>query len=260
MATKYPGSQPRIEADGRGPAASERTSPRVAPPEKAEILTARPRRRAAAHSRRNRAMDSALRPADGYSCGSRFAVKKLLAVVAMVLTWTACAWAGQTGTLNSLRSIRALSNADADRALPVAFEATVTYFRSYEATLFVQDEGEAIYVMATAPVALAPGDRVLIKGTTQPSFRPIVSSGDITVLRHGPLPPPLRASYGPMIQGQTDCMYVTARGVVRSAGITLSSGRRVTQLELVMDGGDAGVTIDSGDPSALTGLLDAEVE
>ena len=41
--------------------------------------------------------------------------------------------------LTSLRAIHALSNAQASHQLPVSFEATVTYYRDYERTLFVQD-------------------------------------------------------------------------------------------------------------------------
>ena len=48
--------------------------------------------------------------------------------------------------LTSLRAIHALTNAQASHQLPVSFEATVTYYRGYERTLFVQDGDVAIYV------------------------------------------------------------------------------------------------------------------
>ncbi len=71
-----------------------------------------------------------------------------------------------------------MTNEQAKAALPVAFEATVTYFRNYEKTLFVQDGDLAIYVQATTTAQLDPGDRVLIKGATHESFRPyVLSSG-----------------------------------------------------------------------------------
>ena len=46
---------------------------------------------------------------------------------------------GRERPLTSLRAIHALSNAQASHQLPVSFEATVTYYRGYERTLFVQD-------------------------------------------------------------------------------------------------------------------------
>ena len=76
------------------------------------------------------------------------------------------------------------------KALPVEFQATVTYFRGYEQTLYVQDGDAAIYVQPAIDVLLTPGDRVLIKGTTHESFRPIVVADNITVLHRGTCLPP----------------------------------------------------------------------
>jgi hypothetical protein len=84
--------------------------------------------------------------------------------------------------LTSLRAIHALTNAQASHQLPVLFEATVTYDRSYEQTLFVQDGDVAIFVRPAVPAQLEPGDRVLIKGTTHESFRPFVAASSVTVL------------------------------------------------------------------------------
>lgn len=155
--------------------------------------------------------------------------KLLLLAVAASFACAPRAGAESPAPLTTVRAILALTNAEAGKALPVAFEATVTYFRDYEATLFVQDEGAAIYVMATGNPALKPGDRILIKGTTQPSFRTIVASNNIAVLRHGPLPAPVQASYRALIRGELDCRLVDVHGTVRSATIALSSARHVTQ-------------------------------
>jgi hypothetical protein len=54
----------------------------------------------------------------------------------------------QTPQLTSLRAIHALTNEQASAHLPVEFSATITYFRSYERTMFVQDGDVAIYVQA----------------------------------------------------------------------------------------------------------------
>jgi diguanylate cyclase (GGDEF)-like protein len=169
-------------------------------------------------------------------------------------------WAGNPGPLTSLQAVHQLTNAEAAKAPPVAFEATVTYFRSYEKTLFVQDQNAAIYVYATTDLNLVPGDRVFIRGRAQDSFRPTVVSSDIKLLHHGSLPPPIPVTYEEMVQSTRDCMYVTVHGVVRSAVLRLTSGRLVTKLELLTDGGYVSVTMDSSDASKLNGLLDSSVE
>jgi diguanylate cyclase (GGDEF)-like protein len=162
--------------------------------------------------------------------------------------------------LTTLHAVHSLSHDEANRKLPVAFEATVLYFRGYESTLFVQDEDEALYVQASTRAKLEPGDRILVRGTTFADFRPGVVSHDITFLHHGSLPDPVPATFAQMISAELDCRYVAVRGVVRAANLTLSSNHSVTQLELAIEGAEIGVTIDSSDPAALKSLLGAEVE
>lgn len=161
--------------------------------------------------------------------------------------------------LRSLSQVAELSHAAAARELPAAFEANVTYFRGYENTLFVQDGESAIYVSAGTSLPLVPGDRILVRGVARDSFRPIVVSSDVTLLRHKRTPIPVQASYAAMIRSELDCRYVTVRGRVIAANRTLSSGRTIADLELRMDGGYVSVTVDTDLPGALQGLLDAEV-
>jgi diguanylate cyclase (GGDEF)-like protein len=162
--------------------------------------------------------------------------------------------------LTSLRQIHALTNDQAIHSLPVAFEATVTYFRGYEKTLFVQDGDVAIYVQAITDAKLSPGDRILIKGTTHQSFRPFVLSSDITFLRHGILPTSTPATYDELIRAQRDCMLVSVRARVRAADMAAGSGGRVVLLQLLTDGGTIDAAVDSDDLEPLKGLLDSEVE
>jgi diguanylate cyclase (GGDEF)-like protein len=162
--------------------------------------------------------------------------------------------------IRTLREFRQLTNADAAKSLPVSIPATVTYFRQYEKTLFVQDGNFATYVSATTPLNLAPGDRILIKGHAEPSFKPIVVSNEIKRIGRADLPTPIAASYRDLLREDLDGRYVTVRGVLSSAIITLTSGRHVTAMELRMNGGDAGITLDSDDPSHLDDLFDDEVE
>ncbi|MGA7342251.1 MAG: GGDEF domain-containing protein [Terracidiphilus sp.] len=178
----------------------------------------------------------------------------------MLCTSLSIAWAAKPATLTSLHAVDSLSNAEASQAIPVAFEATVTYFRWYEKTLFVQDGNDAIYVAATPNARLIPGDRVLVRGTTHESFRPYVQASSITVLRHPGLPQPLPATFDELIRAQDDCRLVTIHAVVLAADLTLSSEVGSTRLQLLADGGNIDAVVDSDDEGALDGLLDAEVE
>jgi len=182
-------------------------------------------------------------------------------VAALVLACAVVtAWGGEVpATLTTLSTIRKLTNAEASMAVPVSFEATVTYFRSYEKTLFVQDGDNAIYVQATTRLNLEPGDRILIHGYTRDSFRPIVISDDLKFLHHGDVPKPVDAEFSPLVQAKFDCRFVTVHGIVVSAVPALSSGRTVTQLELALHGGTVGATVDKGMVARLSDLLDAEV-
>jgi diguanylate cyclase (GGDEF)-like protein len=176
------------------------------------------------------------------------------------------ALAAAPAPVTSLSDIHALSNAQASQDLPVAFEATVTYFRGYENLMFVQDGDIAIFVRPPAdkliPRNLVPGDRVLVRGTTQESFQPIVVGSSITRLYHGTLPGSVPVGFDELIRAQHDCMLVTVRGVVRAADMVLhsASGRTNVRLQLETDGGHIEADVNSQDQLALRDLLDAEVE
>ncbi|MGD0735702.1 MAG: GGDEF domain-containing protein [Terracidiphilus sp.] len=186
-------------------------------------------------------------------------MKWLIAAVAIVLSFSS-AIAQSPAPLTTLRAIHALTNAEAHHELPVAFEATVTYFRSYERTMFVQDGDVAIYVQATTNTKLVPGDRVLIKGTTRDSFRPFVMSDNITFLHHGTVPAALPSTYDMLIRAQRDCMLVSVRARIRAADLVVSSGVSSTNLQMLADGGTIDAVVDSSDRSPFQGLLDADVE
>jgi diguanylate cyclase (GGDEF)-like protein len=187
-------------------------------------------------------------------------IKRPISILMMAMALVNAGRAEVPAPLTTIHAIRALDKAKAGLKLPVMFEATVTYFRSYESTLFVQDRGEAIYVGGAKNITLEPGDRILVRGTTYADFSPDVESNQITVLGHGALPSPVVATFTQMIQGRLDCIYVAVRGVVRSASMSLSSGRKVTILDLATDGGYVEVTMDNSDPARLKGWLDSEVE
>jgi len=186
-------------------------------------------------------------------------MKRLFLAAVTLLGFAPIVWAAPA-TLTSLHAIKQLTNADAAEGVPVAFEATVTYFRGYQHELFVQDGQDAIYVQATTSAALAAGDWVLIKGTTQASFRPIVVSSDITVLHPGNLPNPTPATFDGLVQANFDSMLVTLHGVIRAADINQAPGvdGRSTTLRILTDGGFIDAHLNNSDASVLPGLLDAE--
>src|ERR1700739_2837550 len=117
----------------------------------------------------------------------RVKIRRLFAstlVTFVLVSGDACSVTAQPASfqpLTTLRAIHLLSNTQASHQLPVSFEATVTYYRPYERTMFVQDGDVAIYVQANLQTQVSVGDRVLIKGTTHESFRPFVSDTSIAV-------------------------------------------------------------------------------
>jgi diguanylate cyclase (GGDEF)-like protein len=194
-------------------------------------------------------------------------MRLFLPVAVAVFGWASGSLAADPATLTSLGAIHDLSNAQASRGLPVTFEATVTYFRGYDRLLFVQDDGIAIFVRPPAddgliPSKLVPGDRVLVRGTTQESFRPIVAGSKITRLYHGMLPDSVPTNFDQLIRAQHDCMLVSVRGVVRAADMVLNSASGIShvRLQLEADGGPIEADINTEDELALSEFLDAEVE
>ena len=86
-------------------------------------------------------------------------MKRLIPTIAIILGWAVAASAATPGTLTSLRAIRSITNEQASQALPVAFEATVTYFREYAHFLIVQDGDMAVFIRANTNARLIPGDQ-----------------------------------------------------------------------------------------------------
>ncbi|MGA2832940.1 MAG: GGDEF domain-containing protein [Terracidiphilus sp.] len=187
-------------------------------------------------------------------------MKRPILEVAIILGWASTAWAGAPAPLTTLRAIHALGNAEAAQHLPVAFEATVSFIRASEQLLFVQDDNVAVFVFIPTNTRLALGDRILVRGTMRPSFRPIVLSDNILLLHHGVRPAPVTATYGEMIHNQRDCMTVNVRVTVHTADPMRSRNSHGALLKLFTDTGEFDAEIESADPGALDDLLDAEVE
>ena len=93
-----------------------------------------------------------------------------------------------------------------------SFEATVTYYRDYERTLFVQDGDTAIYVRATTGLKLMPGDRIRVQRNDARELS-AVCPGNSTIERlgHGAMPRAVTGHFDDLIQARYDCRLVTVR-------------------------------------------------
>jgi diguanylate cyclase (GGDEF)-like protein len=180
-------------------------------------------------------------------------------IVGFVILWAVFGRA-QTGPLSSLAAIHALTNEQASLALPVAFQATVTYYRKGDMDLFVQDGQTAIYVEASTTTKVSAGDRVLVVGHTQASFRPEIKADNVTVVGHDVLPAPVPATFKQLIHAQLDCKRVTVHALVRGVNSLTTGGLKYLYLNLLMDGGYVDVQVAEAGTKNLDNLLDAEVE
>jgi len=94
----------------------------------------------------------------------------------------------------------------------------------------------------------------------QESFRPIVVAEDVTVLHHGALPKPIEVTAKELYSAQRDCLLATIHGTVRSAQMVWSAGRRNLYMQVLIDGGYIDAAVNSDDASAVSRLMDSEVE
>lgn len=170
---------------------------------------------------------------------------------------------GAQTPLTSLKAVHDLSNAEASKGLPVSIEATVTYFNAVRDDLFVQDGSIGIYVWKASTFQLEPGDRVLIKGVTAPSFRPYVTATAITVLGESKSPKPVKATFDQLIKGQYDSVLVTIGGKIRAANSAVDSGANKgsgATLRVLTDGGIVETVVNRLGSEDIDNLLDAQVE
>lgn len=137
--------------------------------------------------------------------------------------------------LANIAAIRALSAAEAERALPVRIRATVT-FRTHVGNLFVHDGTNGAYVaVAGASGAFRPGQWVDLEGTTAPGhFAPVIQASHVRVRGEGPLPPARPVTFHDLGSSAEDCQWVEVDGIVRTAS---QVGEQPCELVLEVDGG-----------------------
>lgn len=193
----------------------------------------------------------------GTAAGTFFMGK---AIVIVALAMACASVRPQPAPLASVGAIRALTNDQAAQGLAVDFQATVTYVRSYQHALFVQDGDSALYVDWPTENLLEAGDRVEVTGTTKPGFRPIVAAKSVTLIHHGTLPPAVPATFDQLISGDMDARLVTVSAVVRDADTVVHQNVRSSLLQLHTDGGEIDAAVDVDNQDFLSTLLDAEVQ
>ena len=194
-------------------------------------------------------------------------MNKWISIFVIALGWAPAALAAAPAPLTSVRAIHELTNAEANKGLPVEFQATVTFNRASERTLFVQDGDDAIYVAPPAGVSFIPGDRVLVTGTTHADYSPSVAAKRIKLLQHGVLPIPVPATYDDLIRGKLDCMLVRVRAVIRTVDVQMRNDTQnpslpmhpVARVQMLAEGGPIEALVDGPDAVSLSDQLDAEV-
>jgi diguanylate cyclase (GGDEF)-like protein len=188
--------------------------------------------------------------------------KKILIAVIVLAGSAMALHAVQPVPLTELRAIAELPRVAACRQIPVSVEGTVTLAPTAEGDLYVQQNGWAVLVRTSARTQLMPGDRVRLQGTTRCGFRPFVQATEIALLGHDSLPKPIVVTYTDMIQGRSDAVLVSVRGVLRSADQNDSKdpAHREATLRLQTDTGPVDAIVRNTDSATLQPLLDAEVE
>lgn len=162
--------------------------------------------------------------------------------------------------LTSIPAIQALTSAQATQGLPVRLEGTVTFVRPQDSSLFLQENGQGIYVDFGKNIGLHTGDRVAVTGNTESSFKTDIKATGVTLLSHGKLPEPVEAGFADLIDSKFDSMLVKVRGRIISA--TRGEGSADSDLRFQLKVPDGLIEGDISDPGNLRtdDLLDADVE
>ncbi len=162
--------------------------------------------------------------------------------------------------LTQLSQVTQLSNLAAAQHLPVKMTATVTFFRPRDSSLFLIDGVHGLYVSYAQNLELIPGDRVLVTGVTDASFRPIVMGNSVKLLSHGSLPAPVPATFSDLMHARLDCRYVSIDGRVLAAAYDDEMQHPALRLTIRMRGGTIDVVVlHPGDLTPGT-LLGADIQ
>lgn len=127
---------------------------------------------------------------------------------------------GESAELTTVAQVRALSEQEARRGMPVRLRGVFVGEADPEGIAFVIADGaEGLYVQGPAPLVagLARGDLLEITGQTDPGgFAPYVVAKDIRKTGTAPVPEPTRLTLDRLNAGGVDAKWVEVTGIVRS--------------------------------------------
>lgn len=164
------------------------------------------------------------------------------------------------GTLTQIDQIHALTNEQAAHSIPVELDSTVTFVEPQDTNLFLQTNGQGVFVSFDKEVGAKPGDLVHVSGVTAPSFRPQINATNVRVIGKSTLPKPLAADFKDLIQAKYDSLYVTVHGRVLSASLDNEVPKPGLRLEIQVPQGLVSARIAHPDGLKPAELMDAEIE
>lgn len=187
-------------------------------------------------------------------------MNKRLAALFVILSTTVSAKALEPPPITSVRQVISLSRREAALSRKVSLIATVTYYRESDGRVFLQDGNAAVFAWTDRSTKLLPGDRVRIDATTEVGFVTDLHAQSVAVLEHGQMPSPVPVTFGQMISGKSNRLYIQTTGYIRSADFSPYPGDHSARLELAMDGDTVLVQVDN--PAGLTQeqLIDSHVQ
>ena len=123
--------------------------------------------------------------------------------------------------LRTAAAVRALSGAEAARALPVRLEGIVLAVRENRAVVLI-DPTDGIYITASPSLVegLVSGESVIVEGVTHPGgFAPAVRAQSVRATGRQALPPPTQVSLPQLAHGGFDARWVELEGIVRHCSV-----------------------------------------
>jgi signal transduction histidine kinase len=219
----------------------------------------------------------------GRAAGFRTASTRLRFAVWLALSTRALAIepTGPAPVLSTAAEVRALSEAEARRALPVRLRGVFVGEADPEGIAFVIHDGtDGIYMQGPAEqvATLERGDLLEAEGVTDPGgFAPYVVAQRLRKIGTGSLPKPIRVTVDELNAGKMDAKWVEFSGVVRRAEPKVPSdlappppGTRYTappkptraeepKVKLLLAAGSARVTVQVNQTLNPEDYVDAEV-
>ncbi|MEJ2145249.1 MAG: PAS domain S-box protein [Acidobacteriota bacterium] len=160
--------------------------------------------------------------------------------------------------LASIGEIRALSQEEASRGLPLTVRAVVTFAGANGDLLFVQDGAAGIFIGAPHATNLRFGQLVEITGITGAGdFRPVIDQAQFKVIGSAGPPPAKRVTLAQLRTLKEDCRFVQVEGTVRGARLQ----DHLLLLWIGANGVTVGAAVELADESSLelSDFLDADV-